>query len=625
MTTLRLLDGTAVSEPMPSMTPENAAADESSQNTIRLLTILSLVFASISVVSTLPTLYWFVRMRRSFRHELILLLIQSDILKSTAYVIFPIVSLVRGNVESDSTFCQLSGFTLAIGIESADVAILLIALHSVMYIFRPRSGLYPYRRVAYLVFYLFPATTASLAFIRGYGYENVGQYCYLRTDRTWTRLMLSWIPRYFICISIVLIYAFIYLYIWKRIGDYGRRSSEAVQQCRWPSASGSVPATPRICYHGLIPSTPSSRRTSVVDTVSASKDRRRPASSISTIQTGNGSAQAEIQWNWTGFTQAQSLGRSTPEADETGDPLTPDLPPISSPPPAHSPQPRAAPITDCPPARASRDSIHHPPLASSTKRPSHSAGPNDSAGHKKRIHSLTPLLSRLHKIRTRTASSSSSIAEPHHAAPPSPPAPLSSVADDCSSPTAGVVSQQRDRVRRQLRSLFVYPLAYMVVWLFPFVSHILGYDDNNNNPDRAAGGGGGEEDPRWLLVVGIISLCVQGAVDCALFMLREKPWRHAAEGRGFLGSLWSIVRSRGGGIAGRTREEMLVDGRLARERREEEILVERAAREGSVGRPKAVREWWEMDGDGGSDDDDDDDDQGTTRERAHGEGRQEMV
>jgi len=35
----------------------------------RILSILSLTFASISVLSTLVTLYWFVRMRRSFRHE----------------------------------------------------------------------------------------------------------------------------------------------------------------------------------------------------------------------------------------------------------------------------------------------------------------------------------------------------------------------------------------------------------------------------------------------------------------------------------------------------------------------------------------------------------------------------
>ena len=39
------------------------------EHTIRVLNILSLTFASISVLSTLFALYWFVKMRRSFRHE----------------------------------------------------------------------------------------------------------------------------------------------------------------------------------------------------------------------------------------------------------------------------------------------------------------------------------------------------------------------------------------------------------------------------------------------------------------------------------------------------------------------------------------------------------------------------
>src|SRR3954465_1768569 len=107
-----------------------------------------------------------------------MLLVQSDFVKSAAFVVFPIVSLVRGPVASDSVFCQVSGFSLALGIESSDIAVLLIALHSGMYSFRPRSGLYPYRRVAYLIYYLFPVAVASLAFIDGPGYENVGNYCY---------------------------------------------------------------------------------------------------------------------------------------------------------------------------------------------------------------------------------------------------------------------------------------------------------------------------------------------------------------------------------------------------------------------------------------------------------------
>ena len=41
------------------------------QHLADILTILSLTFASVSVLSTLGALYWFVKMKRNFRHELV--------------------------------------------------------------------------------------------------------------------------------------------------------------------------------------------------------------------------------------------------------------------------------------------------------------------------------------------------------------------------------------------------------------------------------------------------------------------------------------------------------------------------------------------------------------------------
>ncbi|KAL2169086.1 hypothetical protein VTG60DRAFT_6508 [Thermothelomyces hinnuleus] len=189
------------------------------------------------------------------------------------------------------------------------------------------------------------------------------------------------------------------------------------------------------------------------------------------------------------------------------------------------------------------------------------------------------------------------------------------------------------RTLRQLRALFVYPLAYIVVWLFPFVSHVLGYDDDSIRYR-------GEGTPHWLFVVSTISLGVQGAVDCTLFLLRETPWRHVSAGGkgGFWAALgrrwsWNLRRAtswcgRGWGWkgspadgVGRTREEMLVDGRLARERREEEVAAERERRRGVAMGPEGPgggggrrrREWWDvyaerdgiLDGNDGLDDADD--------------------
>jgi G protein-coupled receptor GPR1 len=463
--------------------------------------------------------------------RLILLLVQSDFLKSMAFVIFPIVTLVHGEIPSDSTFCQVSGFVLSLGVESADIAVLLIALHSAMYIFRPRAGLYPYRKIAYLVFYLFPVITASLAFIGGNGYENNGYSCYLRSDTGWTRLTLSWIPRYFICVAIVFIYASIYMYIRKTMGDYGRRHSEACQQTQMLGGFNSPPPTPRLFRHGLLPSMPSSRRTSATDTISATKTRQRSETSISGMQLLSSRSSAEmpqqsppIQWNWAGFTQSPPSENRRPSVDDADDPFSPSHPGLPPPPPARTNKSNLARIPDDDDQSANplqQVSVHHLPPLTQQPSPQH-----------------IPIL----------------------------------LQTDPLSPQRGAHTIRR----RQLRSLLAYPLVYIVTWLFPFISHLLHTDE----PVRGT-------EPRWLLVVSIISLCSQGAVDCVLFVVRERPWRYGDQRI----RTWGQGRGGGDDGVGRSREEVLVDGRLARERREGEVLSERE-RVGSKG-VKGGREWWE--------------------------------
>jgi G protein-coupled receptor GPR1 len=487
------------------------------------------------------------------------------------FVVFPIVSFGWGTIPSDSAFCQLSGFALAVGVESSDIAVLLIALHSAMYIFRPRSGLYPYRHFAYSVFYLYPILTASLAFIDGNGYENMGHYCYLRTDRSWARLSLSWVPRYIICASIVVIYVFIYFYIRRRMGDYGRRRSEAMQP---QPPRGSVTAHPshRLRYHGLISSTPCSRRSSATDTI---KGRLGPASSIGRSRSGSARTSTEVKWNWRGFTQVQTSGGSRLSVDDARDPVSPNSPGLLSPPAAHIPRPH--PTTDVPPDSLPTNSgipLHRSQPENNEPRPFPAAHPSIST----------------------TATSTTT-----H--PPSPTSPLLTLTPT-TDPTQ---AKQHKKTLRQLRSLFIYPLVYIIIWLFPFISHILGHDDSSvatphNRPP-----------PAWLVVVSLLSLCVQGAADCVVFMARERPWRYA-EGRGFLvglGKRWGWRRwfglssSSGGGVGGssdgvgRTREEALVDGRLARERREEEVVFEREvlSRGGRAVSGRGMgrgREWWDV-------------------------------
>ena len=181
------------------------------------LKLTALVVAPISVASALVALFWFTRMKRSYRHEyvlcspdhwslltllsLIMLLILSDMFKAIWFLIYPIVEMVHGDVSSRSAFCQVSGFFLTMAIEASDVAVVLVALHTALYIFRGRNGLYPHRYIAYGVYICLPLFLAGLAFIEDPAFVNTGEFCYLPISPDWSRRALSWIPRYAIFIK----------------------------------------------------------------------------------------------------------------------------------------------------------------------------------------------------------------------------------------------------------------------------------------------------------------------------------------------------------------------------------------------------------------------------------------
>jgi hypothetical protein len=76
------------------------------------------------------------------------------------------------------------------------------------------------------------------------------------------------------------------------------------------------------------------------------------------------------------------------------------------------------------------------------------------------------------------------------------------------------IMQTRSKIRQQLRFLFVYPLAYMAMWLLPFISHALQYGDY-----YAA-------NPPYVLAVLVTVITVsQSALDCWIFNIKERPWR----------------------------------------------------------------------------------------------------
>ena len=72
-------------------------------------------------------------------------------------------------------------------------------------------------------------------------------------------------------------------------------------------------------------------------------------------------------------------------------------------------------------------------------------------------------------------------------------------------------------IQRQLRLMFIYPLVYLLMWIAPFINHCYYYTKQENPPFIVN-------------CIALISLCLQCAVDCLVFSIRETPWRYTAEG-----------------------------------------------------------------------------------------------
>lgn len=81
-------------------------------------------------------------------------------------------------------------------------------------------------------------------------------------------------------------------------------------------------------------------------------------------------------------------------------------------------------------------------------------------------------------------------------------------------------------IQRQVRTLFIYPIVYFVMWLIPFVNHAMNY--SNYRAQHPIFG---------LVLANFMCISTIGSVDCLVFSLREKPWRQIPSSDGtFWGS-----------------------------------------------------------------------------------------
>jgi G protein-coupled receptor GPR1 len=185
-----------------------------------ILRVLSVVASCLSISAGLLAFYLYISMRvKVFRHHLILLLLMFDFGKALVLLWYPARVLLVPSAYDNINFCDVVGFFTSIFIEGADLAVLALAIHTALLIFRkssgPEGGLYKFRYYVYGINILLPILMASLAFINNgrRSYAPLITWCYLPPRPLWYRLVLSWVPRYVILISIIAIYVSIYIYV----------------------------------------------------------------------------------------------------------------------------------------------------------------------------------------------------------------------------------------------------------------------------------------------------------------------------------------------------------------------------------------------------------------------------
>ncbi|CAI4332861.1 CFF_collapsed_G0008460.mRNA.1.CDS.1 [Saccharomyces cerevisiae] len=247
---LRQLNTTTVNQllGLPGMTSTFTAPQ------LLQLRIIAITASAVSLIAGCLGMFFLSKMdkrRKVFRHDLIAFLIICDFLKAFILMIYPMIILIDNSVYATPAFFNTLGWFTAFAIEGADMAIMIFAIHFAILIFKPNwkwrnkrsgnmeGGLYKKRSYIWPITALVPAILASLAFInynklnddsdttiildnnkynfpdspRQGGYKPWSAWCYLPPKPYWYKIVLSWGPRYFIIIFIFAVYLSIYIFI----------------------------------------------------------------------------------------------------------------------------------------------------------------------------------------------------------------------------------------------------------------------------------------------------------------------------------------------------------------------------------------------------------------------------
>ncbi|PIA89451.1 hypothetical protein CB0940_07174 [Cercospora beticola] len=481
------------------------------------LQVIASTFASISMLSAICAIYWFCMMRRNFRRDLVLLLIVGDFWKSTWFLVFSVTTLATGHISTGTSFCQATGYFLQLGLEACDCAILLMSLHMMLQIFPPKNsrlgadGLYRIRWYVLAGWVLVPNLMTSLAFANsGPAFVSQGGFCSLPIRPIWYRLALSWIPRYLNWIFVMGVAVRIYRHVGYEFRVFGQeqdQSSSAGIPDHSPGATSNAPTTIKSVAMQRNMSSHSDAAT--IEKQLVGEDDIAPDDDSILAPMHSKNSGASNTFPRADPNRRQSVPNwASPFGNSSANPF--DLPPPGPLPLTSRSMPSSR--------RGSRqisaangvlaEDFAAPPIELTRPRGSISTAAS------RQSCSEQPPLAPITEQKTTLATT------------PSAPGNVASRA----------MQSRRKAIQRQLRLLFIYPVMYLLLWIFPFINHTLTYSDYYAQHPIFA-----------FSVLNIFCQNIMGFCDVCVFCWREKPWRHIPGSDGtFFGSFcfWRYCFSR---------------------------------------------------------------------------------
>lgn len=369
--------------------------------------------------------------------------------------------------------------SLILLLKRTDVAILAIAAHAALYVFRPpkrvgKGGLYAYRRAVYTTYTVWPLLSTCIAFSNhDAAFVNFEIYCNYPKRPFWYRLALSWVPRYTIFFVMICLYVAIYAHVKFKFNGFGKFESH---NGSISVAQGTETEKSTIRFHSQ-----SNTEDPSLAEPSSNAGSRKASVVSSLLSKANHKEEIDCQ-------------RNAPEWEQV-DFIT-------------APQVSNGATRD----RCVSDSDFARETITSNGNQSGSPSPPDPDARMDSERPQTPSLPRtISETRTvdtvdtdYTLDNNTTTLESHG----------NRLSLRRTRPRQSQLARTRHDIKRQLRFMFTYPLVYIIMWTLPFINHCFVYST-----------WWAVHTPFSLTVASTACLALQAGVDSLVFSWREKPWR----------------------------------------------------------------------------------------------------